>query len=314
LPRAVHMSSGPGCPVCVTAAVDIDKSILISRQAGVITATFGDLIRVPGSHSSLQQSRAEGNDVRVVYSALEALDMARQNPQRRVVMIGIGFETTAPTVAASILQAQEEDLKNYRVFSLHKLTPPATRAILEAGEIRLDGIICPGHVSAIIGSRPYQYVVDKYRVACVVTGFEPLDILLGVERLVLQIKRGKPEVEIAYRRAVRPEGNLAALKIMERIFEISAVSWRGFGKIAASGLKLKPEWRAFDAEAEFHLPEVESGEPAGCLCGSVLRGVALPSDCALFKRLCTPEHPVGPCMVSSEGACAAYYLYGEANG
>ncbi len=237
------MFSGPGCPVCVTATGDIDKIIALSRQPGVITATFGDLMRVPGSNSSLQQSRAEGNDIRIVYSALEALDMARQNPERKVVMVGIGFETTAPTIAASVLQAQEERLNNYLVFSFHKLTPPVMKAILDAGETHINGIICPGHVSAIIGSRPYEFIPRNYGIACVVTGFEPLDILLGVDMLVKQIESDQPKVEIAYRRAVRPEGNLKALELMAQVFDTSAATWRGIGAVPDSGLKLKPEFQ-----------------------------------------------------------------------
>ncbi len=314
LPKNVRLSSGPGCPVCVTAAGDIDRIIWLSQQPGVITATFGDLIRVPGGSSSLQQSRAAGNDIRVVYSALEALDLARRNPAESVVMVGIGFETTSPTIAASLVQARKEGMTNYFVFSLHKLTPPATRAILDAGEVRLDGIICPGHVSAIIGSRPYAAVVERYSVACTVTGFEPLDILEGINLLVRQIHDDRPRVEIAYSRAVRPEGNPRALSLMAEVFDVSAAAWRGFGRIEASGLTLKAEWRAFDAGAKFGIPDFASPEPQGCLCGAVLRGVALPPDCSLFGRACAPEHPVGPCMVSSEGACSAYHLYGANDG
>jgi hydrogenase expression/formation protein HypD len=239
LPPAVQMSSGPGCPVCVTSTGDIDKIIFLSYQPGLIVTTFGDLVRVPGSRSSLQQARAEGCDIRVVYSALESLDIARQNPNRKVIMAGIGFETTAPTIAASLIQAQKDNLRNYFVLSLHKLTPPATKAILDAGEIHLDGIICPGHVSAVIGSNPYYPIVRDYGIACVVTGFEPLDILEGLEMLTRQIKKQEPKVEIAYKRAVCPEGNRVALKIMADVFDITTVDWRGFGPIPDSGLKNK---------------------------------------------------------------------------
>jgi hydrogenase expression/formation protein HypD len=209
------------------------------------------------------------------------------------------------------VQARQEKIKNYKVLSLHKLTPPATRAILDAGEVHLDGIICPGHVSAIIGSKPYESAVRDYGVACVVTGFETLDILQGIQMLTHQLKDRHYSVEIAYKRAVRPEGNLTALRMMAEVFEITSVSWRGFGTIANSGLKLRPEFHNFDAEATFDLPSIVSHEPRGCLCGAVLRGVRLPGDCKLFGSECTPEQPVGPCMVSSEGACSAYYLYGE---
>jgi hydrogenase expression/formation protein HypD len=314
LPSHVKLFSGPGCPVCVTATGDIDKIIALSQQSDVITATFGDLMRVPGSNSSLQQSRAEGNDIRIVYSALEALDIARQNPSRKVVMVGIGFETTAPTIAASVLQAQQEHLSNYLIFSLHKLTPPVMKAILEAGETRINGIICPGHVSTIIGSRPYEFIPHDFGITCVITGFEQLDILLGVDMLVKQVESGQPKVEIAYRRAVRPEGNLKALELMAQVFDTSAATWRGIGSVPGSGLKIRQEFSSFDVEKALVLPQINVGEPTGCICGEILRGMKTPADCQLFRKACTPEHPIGPCMVSSEGACSAYYLYGEENG
>jgi hydrogenase expression/formation protein HypD len=314
LPPTVQLFSGPGCPVCVTATADIDRIIALSRQPGVITATFGDLMRVPGSNATLQQSRAEGCDVRVVYSALEALDLARAHPKLKVVMTGIGFETTAPTIAASLLQAREEGLKNYLVFSLHKLTPPVMEAILKQGEIRLDGIICPGHVSAIIGSAPYETLPSRHGIACVITGFEPLDIILGIDRLIRQIEAGRPQVEIAYRRAVRPEGNTQALALMEKVFCTAPADWRGMGIIPESGLKIKTELQEYDAEYYFDLPAVETREAEGCICAGILRGLKTPPDCPLFGTACIPEHPVGPCMVSAEGACSAYYLYGDANG
>jgi hydrogenase expression/formation protein HypD len=311
LPGTVQLFSGPGCPVCVTATADIDKIIALSQQPGVIAATFGDLMRVPGSYATLQQSRADGCDVRVVYSALEALDLARAHPRQKVVMTGIGFETTAPTIAASLLQAREEGLKNYLVFSLHKLTPPVMQAILRQGEIHLDGIICPGHVSAIIGSAPYQAIAADYGIACVITGFEPLDIILGVDLLVRQIEARRPQVEIAYRRAVRPEGNTHALALMERVFKVTSADWRGMGIIPESGLKMRDEFREYDAEQAFDLVPVETREAEGCICAEILRGLKTPPGCPLFGSACTPEHPVGPCMVSAEGACSAYYLYSD---
>jgi len=314
LPPTVEMLSGPGCPVCVTANEDLDKAIALSRLPGVIITTFGDLLRVPGSYSSLQQARAEGSDIRVVYSALEALDIARENPERPVIFIGIGFETTAPTIAASILQAEQEKLENYHILSLHKLTPPVMRALLDSGETSLDGIVCPGHVSTIIGSDPYRFIPASYGIACVVSGFEPLDILLCISMLIEQIEQEQPAVTIAYRRAVRPDGNQQALKLIEQVFETCPAIWRGIGSVPDSGLRLKPEYRKFDAEQAFDTPRVESREPPGCLCGDILRGVKVPVDCSLFKTKCTPERPVGPCMVSSEGTCAAYYHYGEGHG
>ncbi len=309
LPATVEMLSGPGCPVCVTANEDLDKVIALSRLPDVILTTFGDLLRVPSSYSSLQQERAEGNDIRIVYSALEALDIARGNPERPVIFVGIGFETTAPTIAASILQAEQENLKNYYTLSLHKLTPPVMKALLDSGETRINGIVCPGHVSAIIGSNPWEFIPVEYGIACVVSGFEPLDILLCISMLVEQIESQQPKVEVAYRRIVRPEGNQQALRLMEKVFEPCSAIWRGIGSLPNSGLRLKDEYQVFDALRVFDVCPEKSREPVGCLCGDILRGVKVPLDCKLFKTACTPEHPVGPCMVSSEGTCAAYYHY-----
>lgn len=314
LPPVVGMLSGPGCPVCVTAIEDIDLVISFSRIPDIIIATFGDLLRVPGSRSSLQQVRADGNDIRVVYAALEALDIARENPERPLVFIGIGFETTAPTVAASILQAEQEKLTNYHVFSLHKLTPPVIKALLDSGETKIDGIVCPGHVSTIIGSIPYEFIPRDYGIACVVSGFEPLDILLAISMLVEQIEGEQSKVEIAYRRAVSPNGNQQALRLVAQVFDVGPATWRGMGTVPSSGLKLREEYRVFDAQQVFDIRPEASREPAGCLCGDILRGVKVPLDCTLFSVACTPEHPVGPCMVSSEGTCAAYYHYGGAGG
>lgn len=314
LPPTIEMLSGPGCPVCVTANEDLDKVIALARLPGVIITTFGDLLKVPGSSSSLQQARAEGNDIRIVYSALEALDIARENPGRPVIFVGIGFETTAPGIAASILQAEQEKFKNYHVLSLHKLTPPVMKALLDSGDARLDGIVCPGHVSTIIGSNPYQPLAKDYSIACVISGFELLDILQCIAMLVEQVERGEPKVEIAYRRAVRPEGNQQALSLMDRVFELSPATWRGIGSVPQSGLKIRQEYQDFDAEKVFTIQPEAPCEPAGCICGAILRGVKVPLDCELFKKACTPEHPVGPCMVSSEGSCAAYYHYGDGRG
>lgn len=314
LPKHIEMLSGPGCPVCVTANADLDKAIALSHLPNVIVTSFGDMIRVPGSYSSLQEAKAEGADVRVVYSTQDALSIAQDNPDKSVVFIGIGFETTAPTVAAAILQAEAEGIKNFFVLSLHKLCPPIMKAILDLGEVRLNGIICPGHVSAIIGSYPYRFIPENYGIACVVSGFEPLDILQTVDMLVQQIETEQPKVEIAYRRGVKPEGNQPALKLMGTIFEVSPADWRGIGMVPGSGLSLKRKYHRFDAEANFDIQPGPVHEAKGCLCGSVLRGISTPLDCKLFRKACTPEHPVGPCMVSSEGSCATYYHYGEADG
>jgi hydrogenase expression/formation protein HypD len=314
LPPNIEMLSGPGCPVCVTANADLDKAIALARLPDVIITTFGDMLRVPGSYSSLQQAKAEGSDIRIVYSTQDALEIARRNPSKSVVFIGIGFETTAPTIAASILEAAQEGIGNYYVLSLHKLCPPVIKALLDSGEVRLDGIVCPGHVSTIIGSRPYHFVPRDYGIACVISGFEPLDVLLCVDMLVAQIESGEPKVEIAYRRGVKPDGNQRALEVMAQVFEPCEANWRGMGKVPESGLSIRKEYRHFCAEYSFKIELEPPREPEGCLCGDILRGVKTPADCKLFRRACTPEHPVGPCMVSSEGSCSAYYHYGEGYG
>jgi hydrogenase expression/formation protein HypD len=313
LPPNIQMLSGPGCPVCVTASADLDKAIALGKLPGVIITSFGDMVRVPGSRSSLQKAKAEGSDVRIVYSAQDALTIAGENPKKSVVFIGIGFETTAPTIAAAVLQAEKESIKNFYVLSLHKICPPIMKAILDRGEVRLDGIICPGHVSAVIGSRPYEFLAKDYHIACAVSGFEPLDILMAVDMLVEQIESGEPKVEIAYRRGVKEGGNPAALKLMDTVFEIATADWRGIGTVSASGLRIKKEFEHFDAEKRFNIKVHPAKEPEGCICGAVLRGVSTPLDCKLFRKICTPESPVGPCMVSSEGSCATYYEYEGTN-
>ena len=310
LPSTIDMVSGPGCPICVTANADLDKAIALAQIPEVIIATFGDMIKVPGSHSSLQQVKADSADVHVVYSTTDALKIAEDNPTKSVVFLGIGFETTAPTIAASILQAEEKGIRNYYVLSLHKLCPPVIRALLDSGEVKLDGLICPGHVSAIIGSHPWEFIARDYDIPCVVSGFEPLDILQCVDMLVAQIENGESKVEIAYRRGVRPEGNQQALKLMEQVFEPCPAQWRGMGEVDHSGLKLRKKYQRFDAELAFDIAPGPTYEPVGCICGDILRGVKTPTDCPLFGKACTPQYPVGPCMVSSEGSCSAHYLYG----
>jgi len=311
LPSALTLTSGPGCPVCVTDNADLDKAIALASLPDVMVASFGDMVRVPGSRSSLQEAKAAGADVRVVYSALDALSLAKENPEKAVVFLGIGFETTAPTIAASILQAAQYNLKNYYVLSLHKLCPPVIKALLDSGEVNLQGLICPGHVSAVIGSRPWEFIAHDYGIPCVVSGFEPLDILQCIDMLTRQVAGGEARVEIAYRRGVNREGNRTAIDIMNRVFAPVPARWRGFGEVAASGLKLQLEFARFDAEHNFEFDPGPTATPKGCLCGEVLRGVKSPGDCSLFRRACTPTNPVGPCMVSTEGTCAAYYHYGE---
>ncbi|MFC2044308.1 hydrogenase formation protein HypD [Chloroflexota bacterium] len=314
LPTHIEMLSGPGCPVCVTANADLDKVIALARLPDIIITTFGDMLKVPGSYSNLQQIKASGADIRIVYSTQDALNIARGNPSKPIIFIGIGFETTAPTIAASVLEAAQEGIGNYYILSLHKLCPPVMKALLDFGEVRLDGIVSPGHVSSIIGSHPYHFIPSDYGIACVISGFEPLDILLCIDMLVEQIESGKPKVEIAYRRGILPEGNRRALEVLAQVFEPCEASWRGIGTIPESGLRLRKEYRHFCAEHVFEIELEPPHEPDGCLCGDILRGVKTPLDCKLFRSTCSPEHPVGPCMVSSEGSCSTYYHYGEGYG
>jgi hydrogenase expression/formation protein HypD len=305
----INLISGPGCPVCVTSAQDLDKAIAMAGHQGVILASFGDMMNVPGTLSSLQKERAEGRDIRVVYSAMDAVKVAKANPDKKVILLAIGFETTAPTIASSILEAHTQGLENFLIFCIHKLIPPAMKALLEMGEINIDGFICPGHVSAIIGSRPYQFIAQDYGIPCVITGFEPLDVLQAVYMLILQRREGRHEVEIQYSRVVREEGNPTASKLLGEVFEVCDGHWRGLGMIPGSGLKLRGKYEGFDALKTLDLEIEDSREPQGCICGEILRGIKEPFECTLFGEGCNPEDPVGPCMVSSEGACAAYYKY-----
>jgi hydrogenase expression/formation protein HypD len=311
LPETVDLRSGPGCPVCVTSATDLDHAIALAQVPDVILTTFGDMIRVPGSRTSLAQAKAGGADVRVVYSPLDALQVARQNRDRPVVFLGVGFETTAPMVASAVLAAQAEGLENFTVFSAHKLTPPATVAILDAGELALDGIIGPGHVTTIIGSSAWRFLPEDYRIPCAIAGFEPLDLLRAILTLVTMAEEQNPEVSNAYPRSVRPEGNPAAQQAIEAVFEVADAEWRGFGTIPLSGLRVREAYAPFDAARAFPVEVPPAREPPGCRCGDVLRGVLTPPECALFAKACTPQRPIGPCMVSAEGACAAYHRYGQ---
>lgn len=316
LPAHIHLRSGPGCPVCVTSAADLEQAIILAHMPGAIVTTYGDMIRVPGSRGSLQEARAGGADVRMVYSTLDTLDIARQNPDRQVIWIGVGFETTAPMTAAAIWQAEQERLSNWTVLCLHKLTPPATRAILDAGEVRLDGVIGPGHVTTVIGAEAWRFLPDEYGLSCVIAGFEPLDILRSIYTLVTLYEEGRAEVQNTYGRSVQARGNPQAQEMMERVFQVGAAAWRGFGSIPDSGLALRPEYAHRDAAIVFasELARAVDGrvpaEPKGCRCGHVLRGIMEPPECPLYRRVCSPRTPVGPCMVSAEGACAAYYQYG----
>ncbi|HGJ65497.1 TPA: hydrogenase formation protein HypD [bacterium] len=311
LPKNISLISGPGCPVCVTPNLDIDTAIEIAKLDDVIFTTFGDMIRVPGSFSNLENERANGADVRVVYSSLDALNIANHNPDRKVVFFGIGFETTSPTIASAILSAQNKGVRNFFVLSSHKLIPPAMKMLLEAGEVKIDGFICPGHVSTIIGSKVYDFIAEEYNVPCAIAGFEPIDILQAILMLIRQINDGKPKVEIGYSRAVRPEGNITALNILNDVFDISDARWRGFGIVPSSGLTVKDKYCQFDAKKVFIVNVEPENEPKGCLCGEVLRGVKTPIECAFFANSCTPDNPIGPCMVSSEGTCSSYFKYGK---
>ena len=309
LPDTISLLSGPGCPVCVTAQNEIDAFIELAGMDNVIVATFGDLIRVPGTKSSLQKERAEGRDIRIVYSTFDAIDIARKNPDKKIVFTGIGFETTAPTIAASILSAKQMNLNNYFVLSAHKLVPPALAALMKNKDVRINGFILPGHVSVIIGSNAYLSFFERHKIPCAITGFETADILQAILLLVKQIENDNPRLENAYRRAVTFDGNEKAKKIMRDVFETVDAAWRGIGIIHRSGLKIREEFSSFDAEKMFEFDVPDAVISKGCSCGEILQGIKTPPECALYKKSCTPINPVGPCMVSSEGTCAAYYRY-----
>jgi len=311
LPPELCLVSGPGCPVCVTAIEDVDRALYLAGRERVLFATFGDMLRVPGTKgATLQKLRAAGADIRVVLSSLDVLALAKGNGAREVVFMGIGFETTAPTTASLILRARERKLDNLTIFSVHKVIPPAMKALVEDPELNIDGFLCPGHVSTIIGSGPYDFLPEKAGASAVITGFEPADILEGILMILRQIETGKRKVEIQYTRAVNPEGNPRATAIMEKVFEPGPARWRGLGDIAGSGLLIREPYGTLDAARRFTFPEMTSEEIRGCSCGAILRGAKQPPQCPLFRIRCNPRNPLGPCMVSSEGTCAAYYRYG----
>jgi hydrogenase expression/formation protein HypD len=306
LPDNVELLSGPGCPVCVTPNRTLDLSIALARQPDVVLTTFGDMLRVPGSSSTLSAERSRGADVRVVYSPLEAVGIARECPDKQIVFLAVGFETTAPVVAGTIRRAIPE---NFSVLVAHKRIPPALIALCRRQDFAVDGFLCPGHVSTVIGSDAYLPVVREFGVPCVVAGFEPVDVLLAVLMLLRQSRRGTPEIEVEYRTAVRPQGNPTALGIMNEVFEPADSQWRGLGSLADSGLKLRGDYRRLDARERFDVQIEPTREAEGCLCGQVLVGAVRPPTCSRFGEDCTPGHPLGPCMVSSEGSCAAWYRY-----
>lgn len=309
LPESIRLVSGPGCPVCVTATRDVDIALYLAGLKDVIFATFGDMLRVPGTGSnSLQKKRAEGCDVHVVSSADECIALAQSNPRKEIIMMGIGFETTAPTIAATVENCRKKGISNFSVFSVHKIVPPAIAALIADPHLSIDAFLCPGHVSTMIGSAAYQ-MIPAAGCAAVITGFEPVDILEGIWMILEQIVSGKKEVAIQYSRGVRPEGNIRAMTFLQSIFRTADAEWRGLGTIPASGLVFCSDYSTFDTLVKFPVPEIKSVEIQGCGCGDILRGIKTPQDCPLFRKICTPLNPVGPCMVSSEGTCSAYYKY-----
>ena len=308
LPPNIRLISGPGCPVCVSSQQFIDTAMAYSKLPDVIITTYGDLIRVPGSSTSLEKERAQGSAIRIVYSVLESLDIAKKNPDIKVVFLGIGFETTAPLTAAAILQAQKENISNFYVLSAHKVMPPVMKALVEEG-VKIDGFIAPGHVSAITGSDIYRKLADDLGLGVVISGFEPADMMQAILMLTEQIENNAPFVENQYQRVVEEKGNRVALNRMNQVFEYRDDQWRGLGIIPLSGLKIREELSHFDAEKQFHIDVPVSTEPKVCICGQILRGLMTPMDCGLFGNKCTPSNPVGACMVSGEGTCATYYKY-----
>ncbi len=311
LPDNVRLVSGPGCPVCVTPIGYVDKALACSTDPHNIVATFGDMLRVPGSNSSLMEERAKGADIRIVYSPLDAVSLARNNPARRVVFLGVGFETTAPTIAASILRAVSLGLDNFCVLASHKTMPVPMDILSGDPDLNLKGYLCPAHVSTVIGGNAYKPLAEKYNIPCVVTGFEPADVMQGIEMLLAQVLHEQSTVEIQYSRAVSWNGNEKAQAILQQLFEPCDAVWRGLGVLPGSGLSIRQEFSNFDAEKILHLKVPDAFENPACLCGEVLKGKLSPFACPLFSNACTPESPVGACMVSSEGTCAAAYKYGR---
>lgn len=309
LPKEIELVHGPGCPVCVTPLELIDQAIAIAKKENVIFTSFGDMLRVPGSHSDLFQARSEGADVRMVYSPLEALNLARQHPDKEVVFFAVGFETTAPGNAMAVFQAHKEGLKNFSELVSHVLVPPAMEALLQSPQNRVNAYLAAGHVCAVMGWWEYEPIAEKYKVPIVPTGFEPVDILKGILAAVRQLEKGEHFVENQYGRAVTREGNKAAQEIVNRVFEVTDRKWRGIGTIPKSGLKLRKEFRDYDAALKFSVGDLQTEEPAICISGLILQGLKKPNECPAFGKQCTPRTPLGATMVSSEGACAAYYRY-----
>lgn len=309
LPENIKLISGPGCPVCVTPKNYIDKAIAFTAIDDVVVISFGDILKVPGTDSSLLKQKSKGK-VRIVYSPLDAAQFAEKNQDKKIVFLGIGFETTAPTVAATVKYAKKRKLKNFFVYSGHKIMPPAMKLLAGDKQVNIKGFLCPAHVSAIIGVKPYADISGKYDIPCVISGFEPLDILQSLLMLIRQVKSKKAKVENQYNRVVKTSGNMKALRLLSEVFSIKDSDWRGIGVIPKSGLILSKRYEDFDIEKNMNLPEPKTSIDKGCICGSVLKGIKTPTDCRLFSKRCSPENPYGACMVSSEGTCAAYYKYG----
>ena len=311
LPKAIELVHGPGCPVCVLPMGRVDDCVAIAERSEVIFATFGDAMRVPGSRKSLLQAKADGADVRMVYSPMDALALARGNPAREIVFFGIGFETTMPSTALTVLQAEREGISNFSVFCNHITIIPTIKAILDSPDLHLDGFLGPGHVSMVIGTAPYEFIAHFYNRPMVVAGFEPLDILQSIWMVLKQIKEGRCEIENQYARIVSQAGNSPALEAVARVYELREFfEWRGLGSIDHSGVKMRASYARFDAERKFAVPNIRIADPKSCQCGEVLKGVIKPWQCKVFGRVCNPETPLGALMVSSEGACSAYYQYG----
>jgi hydrogenase expression/formation protein HypD len=309
LPSNINLISGPGCPVCVTPVSDIDWILGIINNYKITVFTFGDMIRVPGSRSSLILEKSLGKDITICYSPSDALDFAENNPDKNVIFIAIGFETTIPLSAVIIKRAAEKNLKNFFIFCTHKIIPPALDLLLQDKNIQIDGLLLPGHVSAIIGMKPYEFIPQKYDTPCVISGFEPIDILSSINMILKQIENLNSKVEIEYKRVVKKEGNPFAVQEIYDVFEPEDSKWRGLGDIAGSGLKIKDKYSKIDSKIKFHVDKIDSKESAGCECGNILKGIKNPFECKYFAKSCTPGSPIGPCMVSSEGTCAAYFKY-----
>jgi hydrogenase expression/formation protein HypD len=312
LPSRLRLIAGPGCPVCVSAQSYIDSAIKLARLRDVVILSFGDMLRVPGTSSTLEKERARTGNIRVVYSPLECLTVARLNPRKKIVFLAVGFETTASAIAMTLALARKERLKNLFFLPSLKLIPAAMAHLLKDERMKLDGFLCPGHVSVIIGTHPYEFIVRKYGIGCCVAGFEPADILEGVFRLLRQIVTGRPRVANQYIRAVKPSGNIKAMRMIRRVFKATDATWRGLGAIPASGLSIRKEFQFFDAQREFCLQrekERTRQRETKCRCADVLKGMISAKECPLFSKGCTPDHPAGPCMVTNEGACHAYYRY-----